>query len=80
MVLPANKRVLKILFILFIAAFCVYLVPRIAINFFYYPMTKFTGLIPGLRNLLNLRLKTAQGCKAGLYPLPLVPPKTLLLP
>lgn len=37
MALPVNKRVLKILFILFVVAFCVYLVPRVAINFFYYP-------------------------------------------
>lgn len=38
MALPVNKRVLKILFILFVVAFCVYLVPRVAINFFYYPL------------------------------------------
>ena len=40
MALPVNKRVLKILFILFVVAFCVYLVPRVAINFFYYPDDK----------------------------------------
>ena len=34
MALPVNKRVPKILFILFVVAFCVYLVPRVAINFF----------------------------------------------
>ena len=42
MALPVNKRVLKILFILFVVAFCVYLVPRVAINFFlrllYHPL------------------------------------------
>ena len=34
MALPVNKRVPKILFILFVVAFCVYLVPRLAINIF----------------------------------------------
>ena len=42
-----NKRVPKILFILFVVAFCVYLVPRVAINFFYYPDDKIYGPDPG---------------------------------
>ena len=46
MALPVNKRVLKILFILFVVAFCVYLVPRVAINFFYYPDDKIYGPDP----------------------------------
>ena len=46
MALPVNKRVLKILFILFVVAFCVYLVPRVAINFFYYPDDKLYGPDP----------------------------------
>ncbi|MCZ8798933.1 alpha/beta hydrolase, partial [Escherichia albertii] len=46
MALPVNKRVLKILFILFVAAFCIYLVPRVAINFFYYPDDKIYGPDP----------------------------------
>ena len=46
MALPVNKRVLKILFILFVVAFCVYLVPRVAINFFYYPDDKIYGPKP----------------------------------
>ena len=51
MALPVNKRVPKILFILFVVAFCVYLVPRVAINFFYYPDDKFTVpiLVGGIR-------------------------------
>ncbi len=67
MALPVNKRVPKILFILFVVAFCVYLVPRVAINFFYYPDDKnVTNLIPGRRNPSNLRLRTVLVCKAGL--------------
>lgn len=46
MALPVNKRVPKILFILFVVAFCVYLVPRVAINFFYYPDDKIYGPDP----------------------------------
>ena len=46
MALPVNKRVLKILFILFVVAFCIYLIPRIAINFFYYPDDKIYGPDP----------------------------------
>ncbi len=46
MALPVNKRVPKILFILFVVAFCVYLVPRVAINFFYYPDDKLYGPDP----------------------------------
>ncbi len=46
MALPVNKRVPKILFILFVVAFCVYLVPRVAINFFYYPDDKIYGPAP----------------------------------
>ncbi|HHZ8651857.1 TPA: stationary phase inducible protein CsiE [Escherichia coli] len=46
MALPVNKRVLKILFILFVVAFCIYLIPRIAINFFYYPDDKIYGPEP----------------------------------
>lgn len=66
MALPVNKRVLKILFILFVVAFCVYLVPRVAINFFYYPDDKIYGPDPGRRNPSNLRLRTVLVCKAGL--------------
>lgn len=53
MALPVNKRILKILFILFVVAFCVYLVPRVAINFFYYPDDKYTVLTPvgGIRRI-----------------------------
>lgn len=32
MALPVNKRVLKILFILFVVAFYVYLVPRVVLK------------------------------------------------
>lgn len=67
MVLPVNKRVPKILFILFVVAFCVYLVPRVAINFFYYPDDKIYGPDPGRRNPSNLRLRTVLVCKAGLF-------------
>lgn len=67
MALPVNKRVLKILFILFVVAFCVYLVPRVAINFFYYPDDKIYGPDPGRRNPSNLRLRTVLVCKAGLF-------------
>lgn len=66
MALPVNKRVPKILFILFVVAFCVYLVPRVAINFFYYPDDKIYGPDPGRRNPSNLRLRTVLVCKAGL--------------
>ncbi len=66
MALPVNKRVLKILFILFVVAFCVYLVPRVAINFFDHPDDKFTVPTPGRRNPSNLRLRTVLVCKAGL--------------
>ena len=54
MALPVNKRVLKILFILFVVAFCVYLVPRVAINFFYYPDDKIIRsrpLVGGIRRI-----------------------------
>lgn len=54
MALPVNKRVPKILFILFVVAFCVYLVPRVAINFFYYPDDKIYGprsLVGGIRRI-----------------------------
>ncbi len=67
MALPVNKRVLKILFILLVVAFCVYLVPRVAINFFYYPDDKIYGPDPGRRNPSNLRLRTVLVCKAGLF-------------
>lgn len=40
----------KILFILFVVAFCIYLIPRIAINFFYYPDDKIYGPDPGQPN------------------------------
>lgn len=50
MVLPVNKRVFKILFILFVVAVCVYLVPRVAINFSIILMTKFMALTPGQQN------------------------------
>lgn len=43
MALPVNKRVFKILFIFFVVAFCVYLVLRVAINFFYYFDDKIYG-------------------------------------
>ncbi len=46
MALPVNKRVLKILFILFVVAFCIYLIPRIAINFSITLTTKSTAPIP----------------------------------
>lgn len=45
MALPVNKRVLKILFILFVVAFCIYLIPRIAINFSITLTTKSTAPI-----------------------------------
>lgn len=50
MIVAVNKRVLKIVFILFVILFCVYLIPRIAINFFYYPDDKIYGPDPGLPN------------------------------
>lgn len=53
MALPVNKRVPKILFILFVVAFCVYLVPRVAINF-YYPDDVMHGPDLGRRNPSNL--------------------------
>lgn len=55
MALPVNKRVLKILFILFVVAFCIYLIPRIAINFFYYPDDKSTVPTPvgGIRRIYS---------------------------
>lgn len=46
MIVAVNKRVLKIVFILFVILFCVYLIPRIAINFFYYPDDKIYGPDP----------------------------------
>ncbi|HHV7380653.1 alpha/beta hydrolase [Escherichia fergusonii] len=46
MIVAVNKRVLKIVFILFVILFCVYLLPRIAINFFYYPDDKIYGPDP----------------------------------
>ena len=46
MIVEVNKRVLKIVFILFVILFCVYLLPRIAINFFYYPDDKIYGPDP----------------------------------
>ncbi|EPP0239181.1 alpha/beta hydrolase [Escherichia fergusonii] len=46
MIVAVNKRVLKIVFILFVILFCVYLIPRIAINFFYYPDDKIYGPNP----------------------------------
>lgn len=53
MALPVNKRVLKILFILFVVAFCVYLVPRVAINFFIILTIKYTvpTLVGGIRRI-----------------------------
>ncbi len=67
MALPVNKRVPKILFILFVVAFCVYLVPRVAIELVsIIPTIKFTVPIPGRRNPSNLRLRTVLVCKAGL--------------
>lgn len=46
MIVAVNKRVLKIVFILFVILFCVYLIPRIAINFFYYSDDKIYGPDP----------------------------------
>lgn len=46
MIVAVNKRVLKIVFILFVILFCGYLLPRIAINFFYYPDDKIYGPDP----------------------------------
>lgn len=43
MVLLVNKRVFKILFIFFVVVFCVYLVSRVVINFFYYFDDKIYG-------------------------------------
>lgn len=50
MIVAVNKRVLKIVFILFVILFCVYLIPRIAINFFITRTIKFMAPIPGLPN------------------------------
>ena len=67
MALPVNKRVPKILFILFVVAFCVYLVPRVAINFFYYPDDKIYGPDPWSAESVEFTAKDGTLCKAGLF-------------
>ena len=46
MTFPGGKRGAKYFFILFIVAVCVYLLPRVAINAFYYPDNEVYGQDP----------------------------------
>lgn len=43
MTLQHTRRIVKSLFILFIIVVCIYLLPRVAINAFYYPDNKVYG-------------------------------------
>ncbi|EHW4454721.1 alpha/beta hydrolase, partial [Salmonella enterica subsp. enterica serovar Enteritidis] len=46
MTLQHTRRIVKSLFILFIIVVCIYLLPRVAINAFYYPDNKVYGPTP----------------------------------
>ncbi len=69
MTLQHTRRIVKSLFILFIIVVCIYLLPRVAINAFYYPDNKVYGPTLPKLNPLPLPPKMARICTAGLFPL-----------
>lgn len=69
MTLQHTRRIVKSLFILFIIVVCIYLLPRVAINAFYYPTIKSMGQPLPKLNPLPLPPKMARICTAGLFPL-----------